>query len=179
MARVTSEIRKISPERPVICDGLGCGHMACPELLDLNVILSGRGYTPIQMTHYKAEWMIENGSDKWDKPVWPGMEVDGVKWGREALKDFYKPWKELKDAGAQVHIGECGCYNKVDNKTALAWYEDFFSVCSELGFGWALWNFRGPFGIAEHRSEGTRWEVRHGIAFDRDLYELFTSCLQS
>lgn len=173
MVRVAGEIRKITPERTIVCDGLGCGHYACPELADLDVVLSGRGYTPIQMTHFRAEWMHSNGSDKWDYPKWPGMQTDDTVWSRQALKDFYAPWKELKDKGCVVHIGECGCYNKVDNKTALAWYEDFFSVCNELGFGWALWNFRGPFGVAEHNRRDTNWEVRHGITFDRDLYELF------
>ena len=173
MKRVSEEIRKISPERTIICDGLGCGHLACPELADLDVVLSGRGYTPIQITHWKAEWMYEQGSDKWEYPQWPGMQVDGIKWNRQALLEFYKPWKELADSGCKVHIGECGCYNKVNNDTALAWYRDFFSVCNELNFGYALWNFRGAFGIAEHRRPGTNWEVRNGITFDRDLYELF------
>lgn len=173
MARVVSEIRKITPNRKIICDGLCGGHVAAPELADLNVIMSGRGYTPFRLTHYKAEW--NKDSNKWDYPKWPGIECDGVKWNRQALLDFYKPWKELADIGCQVHIGECGCYNKVDNKTALAWYEDFFSVCNELNFGYALWNFRGPFGIAEHRRSGTNWQIKDGITFDKDLYDLFVS----
>ena len=173
MSRVCTEIRKITPERTIICDGLGGGHLACPELADLNVVLSGRGYMPMRLTHWHAEWMKENGSFDWEYPKWPGMKCDGMTWSREALLEFYKPWKELSDMGCRVHIGECGCYNKVDNDTALAWYRDFFSVCGELGFGYALWNFRGPFGIAEHGRSGTNWEFRNGITVDRDLYELF------
>ena len=178
MSRVVSEIRKISPERTIVCDGLSGGHMACPELLDLGVVLSGRGYMPMRLTHWQAEWMKNNGSFDWEYPKWPGMKCDGVEWSRQALLDFYKPWKELAEAGASVHIGECGCYDKVDNETALAWYKDFFSVLNELDFGFALWNFRGPFGIAEHRRKGTNWEVRKGITFDRDLYELFVQSMK-
>lgn len=173
MARVAGEIRKITPERPIICDGLSGGHVAAPELADLNVIMSGRGYMPFHLTHYKAEWNAKNGSMDWPYPEWPGVECDGITWNRQALLDFYKPWKEMKDAGCQVHIGECGVYNKVSNETALAWYKDFFSVCNELGFGWALWNFRGPFGIAEHRRENTNWKTMHGMIIDVDLYNLF------
>ena len=173
MARVAGEIRKISPERTIICDGLCGGHVAAPELSDLNVVMSGRGYMPMRLTHWKAEWMQKNGSFDWEYPQWPGMECDGRKWCREELLDFYKPWKEMADAENIVHIGECGCYNKVSNETALAWYKDFFSVMNELNFGYALWNFRGPFGIAEHGREGTNWEVKNGIKFDKDLYKLF------
>ena len=187
MARVCAEIRKITPERTIICDGLGCGHLACPELADLDVVMSGRGYTPVQLTHWRAEWMKDNGAFDWEEPTWPKVEadkangkIDGDNWmnvwsarDRKTLLDFYKPWKDLSDKGCRVHIGECGCYNKVNNETALAWYRDFFSVCNELGFGYALWNFRGPFGVAEHGRRGTNWEVRNGITFDRDLYELF------
>lgn len=173
MSRVCSEIRKISPERPIVCDGLGGGHLACPELAELNVVHSGRGYMPMRLTHWQAEWMKAQGSYDWEYPKWPGMQCDGRTWSRDALLEFYGPWKALADAGCKVHIGECGCYNKVSNETALAWYQDFFSVLNELGFGYALWNFRGPFGVAEHGRQGTRWENRGGISFDRDLYELF------
>jgi len=173
MARVVSEIRKVTPDRKVICDGLCGGHVAAPELSDLNVVMSGRGYMPMRLTHYQAEWMKNVGSFDWEYPKWPGMKCDGVEWSREALLGFYKPWKDMADAGCEVHIGECGCYNKVDNKTALAWYKDFFSVCNELKFGWGLWNFKGPFGIIDHNREGTNWEMIDGFKVDKDLYELF------
>lgn len=178
MARTAAAIRSITPDREIICDGLGCGHIAAPELLDLNVTVSGRGYTPIQLTHYQAEWMKELGSMAWPYPEWPGMEVDGKTWNREALLEFYKPWKEMADKGCKVHIGEAGVYNNVRNYTALNWYKDFFSVCNELGFGFALWNFRGPFGIAEHGRFGTNWVTKNGIEVDAELYELFKAYMK-
>lgn len=173
MGRVAGEIRKVTPDRPVICDGLGGGHMAAPELSDLNVIMSGRGYQPFHLTHWHAEWNQKDGSFDWPYPEWPGKGEGDKKWNRQFLMDFYKPWKDMADTGCKVHIGECGVYNKVKNETALAWYKDFFSVLNELKFGWALWNFRGPFGIAEHRRENTRWETMDGLIVDRDLYELY------
>lgn len=178
MSRVTREIRKISPDRTVVCDGLGGGHLVAPELADLNVVMSGRGYQPFHLTHWKAEWNEKNGSMTWDYPEWPGVNENGKIWNRQAMLDFYKPWKELKDSGCEVHIGEAGVYNKVRNDTALAWYQDFFGVCNELSFGFALWNFRGPFGIVEHRRENTHWETMHGMIVDRDLYELFKASMK-
>jgi len=173
MSRVTKAIREVSPQREIICDGVGCGHLACPELLDLNVTVSGRGYTPVQLTHYQAEWMKDFGAMDWPYPEYPGFEAEGVKWDREQLLKFYAPWKEMADKGCKVHIGEAGVFNKVRNETALKFYEDFFSVCNELGFGYALWNFRGPFGVAEHGRFGTNWITKNGIEFDAELYELF------
>lgn len=178
MTRVVLEIRNISCDREIICDGIGCGHIATPELSDLGVTLSGRGYNPIQLTHWNAEWMVNNGSMDWEYPQWPGMKIDGVEWNRNRLKEFYKPWKDLADKGCKVHIGECGVYDKVDNKTALAWYKDFFGVCNELGFGWALWNFSGPFGITEHRRKNTNWKIIDGIKVDSDLYELYKNAMK-
>ena len=178
MARVTREIRKITPDRTVVCDGLGGGHLVAPELADLNVVMSGRGYQPFHLTHWKAEWNEKNGSMTWDYPEWPGVNENGKIWDRQAMLDFYKPWKKLKDSGCEVHIGEAGVYNKVRNDTALAWYRDFFGVCNELGFGFALWNFRGPFGIVEHRRENTHWETMHGMIVDRELYELFKASMK-
>lgn len=171
MKAAVDAIRSVTPDRKVISDGLCGGHVAAPEMADLNVILSGRGYMPMRLTHWHAEWMKD--SLEWEKPVWPGLKSDGMVWDRDGLLKFYDPWKELSDKGVPVHIGECGCYNKIDNKTALAFYSDWFDVMNELNFGYALWNFRGPFGIAEHRREGTRWEYRNGIMVDPELYDLF------
>ena len=175
MRDTVAAIRKADPSRPLIIDGICGGHNAAPELADLGVIHSTRGYMPMRLTHWKAEWMRNSGSFDWPKPEYPGMECDGRVWNRDGLLSHYAQWKEMNSLGVPVHIGECGCYDKVDNPTALRWFSDFFDVCHELGFGYALWNFRGNFGIAEHRREGTRWEVRNGIKFDRDLYEMFVS----
>lgn len=178
MARVAKAVRSITYDREIICDGLCGGHVAAPELSDLDVTMSGRGYMPFRLTHWQAEWMKGSGSYDWEYPKWPGMKSDGYEWNRDALLDFYKPWKEMADSGCRVHIGECGCYNHVTNETALAWYKDFFSVLNELGFGFALWNFRGPFGIAEHGREGTNWVDMDGLKVDKDLYDLFVNAMK-
>lgn len=171
MTTVYNEIKKISPDRKIIIDGLGCGHLAVPELAGLGAIHSGRGYQPFEFTHYKAPWVKHEG--EWPQITWPDMKINGKTWNKQALRDFYAPWKTVADTGCPVHIGEGGCYNAVDNQVALKWYEDWFSVLNEYDFGFALWNFRGPFGIAEHGRKNTKWEVKHGIAFDSELYALF------
>lgn len=167
------EIRSVDSNRLLIIDGLCGGHNAVAELADLGVIHSTRGYQPMHLTHYHAEWMKDSLS--WEYPEYPGLECDGRVWNKKGLLDHYEQWKKISEMGVGVHIGECGCYNKIENELALKWYSDFFDVCNELDFGYAMWNFRGSFGIAEHERSGTNWEIRNGIKFDRDLYELFVN----
>ena len=68
MARAAEKIRKVTPDRKIICDGLCGGHVAAPELSDLNVVMSGRGYQPFKLTHYHAEWNAKDGSMDWPYP---------------------------------------------------------------------------------------------------------------
>ena len=53
--RITNAIRKVDSDRLVVINGLAGGHLAMPELADLEVIHSGRGYQPMLVSHYKAE----------------------------------------------------------------------------------------------------------------------------
>src|SRR4051812_10918054 len=53
MRRTIEEIRAIDPQREIVIDGLGGGHMAMPELADAGVIHSGRGYAPMAISHHK------------------------------------------------------------------------------------------------------------------------------
>lgn len=171
ITRVVNAIRAISPERPLIIDGLCGGNVAMPELADLGVIHSTRGYQPMAVTHYKANWCEETRGI--EEPVYPGTNWAGKTWSKDTLFEHYAPWKELADAGVAVHVGEFGCYDSVNNKTALKWFEDLFDVYKKLGWGYALWNFEGAFGIAGHNRPDTRWEIIDGYRIDRDLYELF------
>ncbi len=177
MRRTMSAVRAVSPLRPVVLNGIDGGNEAIPELADTGAILSTRGYQPMALTHYRAPWCEETAGCT--PPVYPGTEWNGTRWNRETLLAHYAPWKTLADAGACVHVGECGCYTKTDNEAALAWFADLFSVFRELGWGYALWNFNGDFGICGHGRGGTRWEKRGGFTVDRDLYELFISGMRT
>jgi endoglucanase len=84
------------------------------------------------------------------EPVYPGIEWDGRIWNCESLRAFYQPWRDVEAAGASVHFGECGCYNKMPNDVTLRWFADLFGLFKEFDWGFALWNFAGDFGIVEH-----------------------------
>jgi aryl-phospho-beta-D-glucosidase BglC (GH1 family) len=168
--RTVTAIRAIDPQRPIVIDGLGGGHLAMPELADLQVVHSGRGYQPMPVSHHQAQWW--SGHTEAPEPVYPGQEWEGRTWSRETLRDFYQPWRDVEAAGATVHIGECGCYNKTPNDIALRWFADLFGLYKEFGWGYALWNFAGDFGIVEHGRPGARYEELHGYKVDRELLDL-------
>lgn len=168
--RVVAAIRAIDPAREIVIDGLGGGHLAMPELADLGVVHSGRGYQPMPVSHYKATWWPDHA--KSPVPKYPGQTWEGRIWDRNGLVDFYQPWRDVEAAGARVHIGEFGCYNQTPNEIALRWFTDLFSVYKEFGWGYSLWNFVGPFGIVEHGRQGARYEEYHGYKIDRDLLNL-------
>jgi hypothetical protein len=171
--RTVRAIQSLDPQREIVIDGLGGGNWAMPELADLSVIHSGRGYQPMPVTHYRASWWKESAG--LPTPIYPGTPWSGKIWNRETLRDFYQPWREVEAAGARVHIGECGCFNRTPGDVALRWFGDLFGLFREFGWGFALWNFEGPFGVVSHGRPGARYMPISGYDVDQPLLELILS----
>ncbi len=64
-----SAIREVDPDRLIIADGARWGSQPVPELVPLRVAQSTRGYTPLQISHFRAPWM--EGASDWPEPTWP------------------------------------------------------------------------------------------------------------
>jgi endoglucanase len=163
-------IRKENPERIVIADGNEVGNKVIPELEDLNIAQSCRGYYPHYISHYKAPWAVKDPESS-PVPVWPGI-IDGQYFGKEQLEEYYKPWIELANKGIGVHCGECGCWNKTPHQVFLAWFGDVLDILTTNGIGYALWNFRGDFGIIDSGRSDVEYEDWHGHELDRKFLEL-------
>ncbi|EDY85210.1 Cellulase (glycosyl hydrolase family 5) [Verrucomicrobiia bacterium DG1235] len=157
-------IRSVAPKHLVVADGNSGGHVAVPELADLNIAQSCRGYWPFNISHHKAPWVYKD-PDALPAPTWP----DGPEANRDALKEFYKPWFDLKNSGVGVHCGECGCYNKTPHDVFLGWFEDVLSVLAEEGIGFALWEMHGDFGIMDSKRADVDYEDWYGHKLDRKL----------
>jgi aryl-phospho-beta-D-glucosidase BglC (GH1 family) len=170
MRRATAAIRAVHPERQITIDGIGGGGIAVPELADLSVIHSGRGYAPMAVSHYQAAWW--DGHHGLPEPVYPGTQWDGKTWNRETLKEYYRPWREVQAQGVPVHIGEMGCYNQTPNDVALRWFADLLGLFKEFGWGYSLWGFEGAFGIINHGRPGAHPEPMQGYEVDRALFDL-------
>lgn len=163
-------IREISPDRLIIADGNGGGNSVIHELTDLNIAQSCRAYYPGLVSHYQASWVWKDPS-KAPKPVWPGV-IDGKSYGKETLEEFYKPWIELAGRGVGVHCGEGGCYNKTPHPVFLAWFEDVLDILTRNNIGYALWNFRGDFGILDSGRSDVEYIDWYGHKLDGKLLEL-------
>jgi hypothetical protein len=103
--------------------------------------------------------------------VWPG-EIDGKTFGRKNIEEFYAPWIDAVKKGIGVHCGECGCWRETPHHVFLAWFNDVLGVLTEHGIGYALWNFRGDFGILDSGRKDVRYEEWFGHQLDRKLLDL-------
>jgi endoglucanase len=167
-------IRSVSPDRLIVADGLYWGNKPVPELTSLKVAQSTRGYQPMHISHYQASWI--GGSDKWARPDWPLTTAGTPGWDKERLKrEQILPWKELEAQGVGVHVGEWGAFNRTPHAVALAWMRDQLALWKEAGWGWAVWNFRGPFGPLESDREDVTYETYRGHRVDRKMLELLRS----
>lgn len=204
VAKVLVEaIRAESPDRLIIADGLSWGRVPVPALAELGIAQSTRGYEPMQVSHWKAEWVA--GSEHWPEPTWP-LPVDpeaGERdrqqlqafrrafadnvimqrfaedpvltgdWNRERIEhQLIRPWKEIEAMGVGVHVGEFGAHRFTPHPVVLGWIRDLLGAWQEAGWGWALWNLRGSFGILDSERADVRFENFRGHQLDRRLLEL-------
>ena len=163
-------IWKANKDRLIVADGNSGGSNVIPELTDLNIAQSCRAYYPHYVSHYQASWVWKDPSQA-PMPVWPGT-IDGKQFGRAQLEEFYKPWIELVEKGTGVHCGEGGCYNKTPHPVFLAWFGDILDILTQHKIGYALWNFRGDFGILDSRRTDIEYIDWYGHKLDSKLLEL-------
>ena len=181
VARASTEaIRKEDPHRTVIADGYidGTGMMPVADLVDTGIMQSCHTYHPMQLTHYECEWARGMLAEKQELPTWP-IKVNGVTIDRSQMAQMFQPWGELSRRGIPVHFGEMGCYKHTPPGVVLAWFDDMLSVLHDLDSGWALWNFRGPFGVLDTERAGTKYEDWHGHQLDRPLLNLLQKKMNS
>jgi len=312
-------IRKEDPDRLIIADGLRWGSKPAFDLVPLKIAQSTRGYTPGEVSHYKASWI--NGGDKMSEPTWPlcrlspylygsgkkdiatplpvegnfpastairikvntvsahsklvikadgnqifekefickggtgewekaelkaewkiyqniynksysvtlaapakritfenadgdwmtfseiGVTIPGDrefkllpaggKWGQkhETVKfdasdtacpfrtaemmdqkglweNAIEPFQKLEATRTGIIVGEWGAYNKTPHNVTMRWMEDCLQNWKKAGWGWALWNFRGSFGILDSERKDVIYEDFNGHKLDRKMLDL-------
>jgi endoglucanase len=163
-------IRSQNPDHLVVADGNNVGRDVIPEIADLDIAQSCRGYNPAIISHYKAPWVYKD-TENLPVPKWPGQVGDQYL-SRAMLEEMYQPWIELAKGGVGVHCGECGCWNKTPHEVFLAWFEDVLDILSDNGIGFALWEFVGSFGILDSGREDIEYEDWYGHKLDRKLLNM-------
>ena len=169
-------IRVEDPNRLIFADGINIGQNPVLELSDLGLVQSTRGYEPKSISHYGATWVPLDEYETMKAPTWPLTDDKGHLWDRAKLKQEYvDKWKPLTDLGVPVHVGEWGCYNQTPHEVALAWMSDCLAVWREAGWGNALWNLRGSFGVLDSDRKDVAYEDFRGHKLDRRMLELLRS----
>ncbi len=175
--KAVKAIRDIDPDRLIIVDGIDCGSRVMPGIDDLCVAQSGRGYTPVYVTHFRSTWTHWwNTTPEQDAsvvPTWPYKDAWGTVWNKEQFKAYYKPWADYRDDhGRGVHIGECGVYKYTPHDVTLGFFQDLLSTLKEYDMGWALWQLRGVNGILDSERDDVIYEPYRGHKLDRKLLEI-------
>lgn len=179
-------IRAVDPDRLIVVDGFNVATDPLAEFASAkNTIQSVHHYYPQPLTFYQAEWA--RGEKSLDaKPSWPLEDSrQQIVADRKTMETIFQGWHNATTMGISIHCGEIGCYKHVPPQVTLAWFEDALDVLGELNAGWALWNFRGPFGVLDTERPGTRFENWYGHQLDRPLLNLLQekkelrSCFES
>ena len=166
----TNAIRAVDPQRLIIADGYGVGRKPCPQLAPLGVAQSTRAYDPHNISHYLAPWA--NGMHL-PLPRYPQPRRGVVPaWNRARLEQHYQPWIDLARGGVGVHCGEGGAYKYTPHDVFLAWFSDVLDILTEHNIGYALWNFRGDFGILDSGRTDVSYVNWHGHQLDEKLLHL-------
>jgi endoglucanase len=165
-------IRAIDPQRLIVSDGCAVATTPVPDLFSTGVLQSPHHYYPQEVTFYRAEWARESVT-RTEPPTWPLKDANGkVIANRDSIENYFRPWRALGRRGIPIHIGEMGCYKHTPPQVVLAWFTDTLEMIAELKCGWALWNFRGPFGILDTQRAGTNYQPWYGHLLDRPLLNL-------
>jgi endoglucanase len=171
VAKAASEvIRKENPDHLIIADGNNVGNTVIPEIVDLDIAQSCRGYFPGIISHYKAPWANKD-PDNLPMPLWPGKVGDQYL-DKSMLEKYYKPWIDLAKNGVGVHCGECGCWNKTPHDVFLAWFSDVLGILTDNKIGYAIWEFSGDFGILNSNRADVAYVDWYGQKLDKKYLDL-------
>jgi endoglucanase len=166
-------IRAEDPDRLIVADGKDIGRSPMYGITDLGVVQSTRGYDPMSLSHYTATWVPKDEYETFNPPTWPLHGDDGKIWDKAALKEkLIHRWQPVVDKGVQVHVGEWGCYNKTPHDVTLRWMRDILSLWKDAGWGHAMWNLKGTFGVLNSERSDVKYENFKSHKLDRKMLEL-------
>lgn len=104
---------------------------------------------------------------------WADDAMLAADWNRERIRhQLIRPWQKLEAMGVGVHVGECGAFNATPHAVALAWLRDLLAEWRAADWGWAMWNFRGGFGVLDSERSDVKYENFRGHKLDRAMLEL-------
>lgn len=183
--RCLEVIRRIEPKRTVIigANRWQAYNMVSKIRVpydDENIMLSFHFYNPFVVTHYRAPWS-NDVKDMACSVQYPGDVITGEEWAKlppkqkrrhaedlghfdyNALEEMIRCAYDAASAkGKKLYLGEFGVYfaeleeQHIKEEHALNWIRDVVDICDKYGIGYAMWDYRGAFGL--HYANGDRRE---------------------
>ena len=172
-ARVAAAIREVAPKNTIIATGPNYSDI--PDLLtqhplaDGNVIYNFHFYYPHEFTHQGASWSVPYWNYTHDIP-YPATESSMAELLKEVPDasnryDLERYWLDhwdghrirllIDEAAAwakqnQVPLicNEFGAFREhMDVQSRVNWIHDVRTALEADGIGWAMWDYRGGFGV--------------------------------
>jgi len=113
-------------------------------------------------------WNQEPSKFQYDGATLTGGEMRDREW----LKRRLEPWRKIQEQGVGVMVGEFGAHSPCPHDVVLRWMEDMLINWKEAGWGFALWNFRGSFGIMDSGRADVAYEDFNSRKLDRKMLTL-------
>lgn len=169
VAKAHAVIRANEPKRTIIIGSNNYQSVGTFDKLkvpenDRNIMLSFHFYEPFHLTHHQASWVgfgIYQGPVKYPGETVSEEDISGLPealkndmkgglqaWDRDRIrKSLAKPLALAKKSGLPLYCGEWGCLPTMSRESRIAWYRDVLSVLEENRIGWAIWDYKGGFGL--------------------------------
>jgi endoglucanase len=172
-ARLAAAIRQAAPNNTIIASGANYANLpdllALQPLADGNVIYNFHFYEPHEFTHQGANWglswwsythgipyppddaamqvLIDQVPDLPDRYQLENYWLDRWDGGHiRRLIDEAATWARLNNV--PLICNEFGVYrNNSDPVSRSNWLHDVRTALESDGIGWAMWDFRGSFGV--------------------------------
>ena len=139
---------------------------------DPKKILTFHFYNPMAVTHHRADWTPLGA---WDGPVaypglpWPEgvpesvpeplrsrMVSANVPWGTAQMEqELALPLARARETGSRLYCGEFGVHAAAPVELRRAWLGDAVRSFESHGIGWAMWDWKGVFGVVDRQGNPT------------------------
>lgn len=170
-------VRELEPNRTIfIGPNLWQSYETAKDLRlpenDPHIVLSFHYYNPFLLTHYEGSWT--QNKDYHSGVQYPGKLISDEVFDSlapfmaeypEDLQNLIKSNHEqeynidvirghfaqvaeaAKKYGVKVYCGEYGCINAAPVADRNRWFSDMTQLFNEFGYGRAIWDYQGGFGI--------------------------------
>lgn len=145
--------------------------LAVPD--DPNLILTFHFYNPMFVTHHQASWTPQGawtGGISYPGRHWPegiplGLdaallarmeEANQMEWNSKTmLEELRDPLEKASLTAHRLYCGEFGVIRNAPLEVRRAWLSDAVESFETNGIGWAIWDWKGVFGVVDAQGAPT------------------------